>query len=172
MKVSLYITLTANGCFSRENHDISYISNEVIHNLNDLIKKTGNVIVGRKAYDILSKKTDLFKKEDPRIFVISKNTSLISDNIRLHYVNFSPKRIIEFIEEDDYDKTLILGGSKTASLFLKENLVDEIYVNIEPLLLGNGVKFFCEYPLEKRLELISTNKISNNVIQLHYKVLK
>jgi len=172
MKVSLYITLTANGCFSRDNHDISYISNEVIDNLKGLIKKSGNVIIGRKAYEVLSKRTDLFKKEDPRIFIISKNTTLHSDNLRINYVNFSPKRIIEFIEEEDYDKTIILGGSKTASFFLKENLVDEIYVNIEPLLLGNGVKFFCEYPLEKRLELISTNKISNNVIQLHYKVLK
>lgn len=172
MKVLLYITLTANGCFSRENHEISYISNEVLQNLTDLVRKTGNVIVGRKAYDALLKKTGMLKNENPRIFILSKNTKLTSDNLRIHYVNFSPKRIIEFIEEEYYDRTLILGGSKTASLFLKENLVDEIYINIEPLLLGNGIKFFCEYPLEKKLELISTNKISNNVIQLHYKVLK
>jgi dihydrofolate reductase len=172
MKVLLYITLTANGCFSRENHDISYISDEVISDLKNIIKKTGNVILGRKAYEVLSKKTDFLKKEDPMIFVISKNTTLTSDNLRVNYVTFGPKRIIEFIEEDDYDKTLILGGSKTASLFIKENLVDEIYINIEPFLLGNGTKFFCEYPLEKRLELISTNKISNNVVQLHYRVLK
>jgi dihydrofolate reductase len=172
MKVSLYITLSANGCISKENHDISFISEDVLNNLRNLVRKSGNFIVGRKAYDLLIKNKNLFDKEDPRIFILSKNTRLNSDNLRINYVNFSPKRIIEFIDEEDYNSTLILGGSKTASLFLKENLVDEIYLNIEPLLLGSGVKFFCEFPIEKRLELISTNKISNNVIQLHYKVIK
>jgi len=172
MKVLLYITLSANGCISRENHDISFISDENLQNLRTLIKKTGNVVMGRKAYDNFIKKHDIFKKEDPRVFVISRNGALHSDNLRINYVNFSPKRIIEFIEEEDYDNTLIMGGSKTASIFLKENLVDEIYLNIEPILLGSGVKFFSEYNFEKRLELINTTKISNNTVQLHYKVLK
>lgn len=172
MKVILYITLSVNGCTSRENHDNSFISEEVLNNLTNLIRKTGNFIIGRNAYDLFVKKNKLFKKEDPRIFVLSRNTSLNSENLRVNYINFSPKRIIEFIDEEDYASTVILGGSKTASLFLKENLVDEIYINYEPLLLGKGNKFFCELPLEKRLEMISTNKISNNTIQVHYKVLK
>ena len=172
MKVLLYVTLSVNGCLSRENHDLSFISDEVLGNLRNLIKKTGNFIIGRSAYDLFVKNKPIFEKEEPRIFIMSRNNSLSSENLRINYVNFSPKRIIEYIEEDDYASTLILGGSKTFSLFLKENLVDEIYINIEPLLLGKGIKFFCEFPMEKRLELISTNKISNNVVQLHYKVIK
>lgn len=172
MKVLLYITLSANGCLSRENHDLSFISDEILENLKKIVKKSGNLIVGRNAYDLFVKKRNLFKNEEPRIFIMTRKNSLSSDNLRISYVNFSPKRIIEFIDEDDYASTVIIGGAKTFSLFLKENLVDEIYINVEPLLLGKGIKFFCEFPMEKRLELISTNKISNNVVQLHYKVLK
>lgn len=172
MKVLLYITLSVNGCLSRENHDLSFISDDVLNNLKGLVKKTGNLIIGRNAYDLFIKKRNLFENEDPRIFIMSRNASLSSENLRISYVNFSPKRLIEFIDEDDYASTLIIGGAKTFSLFLKENLVDEIYINLEPFLLGKGIKFFCEFPMEKKLELISTNKISNNVIQLHYKVIK
>lgn len=55
---------------------------------------------------------------------------------------------------------------------MKEGLVDEIYLDIEPIVLGKGIQLFEDADFESKLELLETRKFSNNEIQLHYKVLK
>ena len=67
---------------------------------------------------------------------------------------------------------MVCGGGELNSSFMKENLVDEMYIDIEPLVFGKGIKVFADAVFEKKLELIETKKFSPNEIQLHYKVKK
>lgn len=56
------------------------------------------------------------------------------------------------------------------SSFLKERLIDEIYLDVEPIILSNGIKLFADAEFESKLELIEIKKISKDEVQLHYKV--
>lgn len=62
-------------------------------------------------------------------------------------------------------------GALNAS-FMLENLVDEIYLDIEPIVFGRGIKVFAENDFEMKLRLIETKKLSNDETQLHYQVLR
>ena len=53
---------------------------------------------------------------------------------------------------------------------MKENLIDEIILDVEPLIFGKGIKLFSEGNFEAKLELLEVRKISDNVVQLRYKV--
>jgi dihydrofolate reductase len=55
---------------------------------------------------------------------------------------------------------------------MAENLVDEMYLDIEPLAFGKGLPLFNGVDFERRLELLDTKKISDDEIQLHYRVVK
>jgi dihydrofolate reductase len=55
---------------------------------------------------------------------------------------------------------------------LAENLVDEIYLDIEPIAFGSGIPLFRDKDFECKLKLLGQKNISDNEIQLHYAVLK
>ena len=54
---------------------------------------------------------------------------------------------------------------------MKAGLVDEIVINIEPYVLGRGIKIFSEETFENKLQLIKVTKL-NGIVQLHYKIEK
>lgn len=68
---------------------------------------------------------------------------------------------------------MVCGGGELNGSFMKENLVDEIYLDIEPVAFGKGIELFGnKADFEVNLEVIGVKNISPNEIQLHYKVLK
>lgn len=54
----------------------------------------------------------------------------------------------------------------------KENLIDEVFLDLEAKIFGRWINLFKEWDFEKDLELQSIKLLSKNTIQLHYKVLK
>jgi riboflavin biosynthesis pyrimidine reductase len=50
--------------------------------------------------------------------------------------------------------------------------VDEIYLDIEPKIIGEGIPLFRGDNLDIGLELISEDKISDSEIQLHYRIVR
>ena len=130
----------------------------------DKVKEINNLVVGRKTFEIMEKNNEFKKIGNPLVIVVSnKNTK--------NFVN-SPKKAIELLRKKGFSKALIAGGSELNSSFMKENLVNEVYLDVEPIMFGKGIKLFEENNFEVKLELLNTKKLSKNTIQLHYKVLK
>ena len=67
-------------------------------------------------------------------------------------------------------KVILAGGGEFNSAFIKKGLVDEIIINIEPFVLGNGVKIFSNENFESKLNLIEIKKLKFGIVQLHYNV--
>jgi len=59
------------------------------------------------------------------------------------------------------------GGSFAASL-IREGLVDEFYLFINPIALGKGVAVFNQLEDWQRLKLINTKAYSSGIVMLHY----
>jgi len=72
----------------------------------------------------------------------------------------------------EFETIILTGGGKLNGAFMKEGLVDEIYLDVEPTVFGKGIPLFGDADFEAKLQLIGTKKLSDNEIQLHYKVLK
>jgi dihydrofolate reductase len=66
---------------------------------------------------------------------------------------------------------MVCGGGSNAG-FMKENLIAEIYLDIEPIVFGKGIRLFAESEFETKLRLLEIKKLADNEIQLHYQVLK
>ena len=52
-----------------------------------------------------------------------------------------------------------------------EGLVDEIYIDIVPLIFGSGVRLFKEGDFNAKLRLNGIKMLSKQVMQLHYRVI-
>lgn len=63
-------------------------------------------------------------------------------------------------------------GRRTYDMVKKEGLIDEIYIDIEPLILGRGIPLFAVGDFAPRLTLLEIKPLSNRqTVQLHYQVL-
>ena len=67
---------------------------------------------------------------------------------------------------------IMSGGSKAATSFMEQRLIDEMWIDIEPLIFAKGVPIFQKSNLNVKIRMIKIAKISKNTIQLRYKVLK
>lgn len=91
---------------------------------------------------------------------------LISNN---HLIAESPEEALNLLK--DFDEVIVAGGGILNNSFIEKNLVDEIYLDIEPIVITKGIPLFVGKEIEKDLKLIGQKKINDNEIQLHYKVI-
>lgn len=174
MKVVLYMAISVNGYIAKENDDTSWVSETEWKGYSDMIKKAGNMIIGRRTYEIMLRNDEFNKSELTKIktVVISNDASLPIHNSKFVFIAKSSKEAIDILRKQGFKTIMICGGGELNSSFIKENLMDEIYLDIEPIVFGSGIKLFSDSIFESRLELLETKKISDNEIQLHYKVQK
>jgi dihydrofolate reductase len=87
-------------------------------------------------------------------------------------VSEGPKAVLQLLAEKGFSSAFIAGGGKVNASFLAEGLIDEIYLDVEPLLFSKGIPVIAPVDFEYDLQLLATKKLNDNTVQLHYKVLK
>lgn len=135
-----------------------------------LIKNSPLVVLGSKTYN-----ADPIKAKPGRLIkVMTSNPDLYSKlrvSGQLEFTDESPARLVEEYRNKGYKEMLVAGGPQVATSFLKEHLIDEIWLTLEPLVFGSGGNFVTEEKLDIQLQLISYNPINDRgTVILKYKV--
>lgn len=127
-----------------------------------------------------------------KTFEVSKDAilkSLHTDRLRVVWTR-TPEKFLQYEQEDRLEfrtgdlKTLlaeletrgkkrcaILGGTSIYTECIKQKLVDELWLTLEPLVFGGGKKFV-EGQLEARFELLGVENLSRDTLLLKYKVVR
>jgi dihydrofolate reductase len=79
---------------------------------------------------------------------------------QLEFLDASPTHVVEKYKSLGYPQMLIAGGAQIATSFLKEKLVNELWLTIEPRIFGKGKNFVVEEKLDIELKLLSSEKIN------------
>ena len=87
-----------------------------------------------------------------------------------HLIAESPEEALNLLQ--DFEEVVVAGGGILNNSFIEKNLIDEIYIDIEPIIITNGIPLFFGKEIVVNLKLIGQKKISESEIQLHYKVIK
>jgi len=88
----------------------------------------------------------------------------------LEFTNQSPKRILADLAKRGFQKVIIGGGGKINALFLKNKLLDEIWLSLNPKIFGKGISLFNDEDFDLAVSLTSLKKINRNTLLLKYKV--
>jgi dihydrofolate reductase len=168
MKVILYMAISLNGMIAKSDDDTSWISKEEWDSYSLAVRTAGNLIVGHHTYGILTKQPEFLEFKEVKLIVVAqKDFQTLAQN---HLVAHSPKEALKLLS--DFEQVVVAGGGALNASFVEENLIDEIFIDIEPIILGQGIPLFKDKDFERKLKLVGQKKISNNEIQLHYQVLK
>ena len=119
----------------------------------------------RKTYEAVMEWKD-FSLNDIKSEKIIVSSSMKNSDIT---VVRSPREALERAKTLGFNHVLLSGGGILNSVFLKENLIDEIILNIDPYILGKGINIFQEDNFEKNLKLVSVKKLKKDIVQVKYK---
>lgn len=153
---------------AKSDDDTRWISKKEWVAYSSAVRKAGCLVIGRRTYHILSKQPEFSEFKNIIVVVVSgKNFLTLTKN---HLIAHSPKEALGFLEK--FEEVIVAGGGTLNTSFLVENLVDEIYLDIEPIILGKGIQLFKEKDFERKLKFLGKKEITKNEIQLHYKILR
>ena len=93
------------------------------------------------------------------------------DGVTYSFVVNDIKQAVETAKAAAGDKSVALLGGSISRQCLKLGLVDEIVLDVEPLLLGDGISLFGELGENIKLERIETSAFASEV-HLRYRVIK
>lgn len=84
----------------------------------------------------------------------------------------SPTNTVEQLKKEKGGDMVLFGGASLAAHFVKNNLIDEFRIKLEPVILGKGKSLYQNLSSRVRLKLIRSKTFSSGVAGLYYEVIK
>ena len=176
MKVTMVMLSSVDGRTTKGDQSDIYVwtSLEDQDYFFSLIKKSKVIIMGAKTYEAVRSRLKLEEKK-LRI-VLTRHPEKYKSHTILGQLEFSsekPQQLLERLNKLKYKKALLVGGGIINGLFLKQNLVNEFFLTIEPRIFGEGKNVVEGQLLDKSLQLMSMKKLNEaGTLLLRYKVNK
>jgi len=122
-------------------------------------------MMGRRTYEVVKRDAAL----DPiypekKNFLFNHSDSKVNDNIQV--VHGDP---VEFIRNLPADKTIwVVGGGALLQPVIEAGIIEEWWIQIVPVLLGEGVPLFLPQTNQQKLQLLETEQFGQ-FAQIHLK---
>lgn len=177
-KVTFGCASSLDNFIARDDGSFDWIlmSDEANQVMKEYWPKIDTMIMGRKTYEIAMANSPKSKKKQAKnpygnlkSYVFSR-TLEPGERDGVIFVSDDPGKFVGKLKKQKGKEICIMSGGSLARSLLEAGVVDEIYLNIHPLLLGSGVPLF--YPMNRQidLELIECRPFKNGCITVSYKV--
>lgn len=121
------------------------------------------VIVGRNTFEMAESR---LRKRNT--FVLSRQQSYIRRENSVTWIHPEQHDISQILTDANHQNIAILGGREVYTWAIENGLFDELFLTIEPIILGEGIRFLSTVS-EKNLELRSSTILNpRGTILLHY----
>jgi dihydrofolate reductase len=150
---------------------------KISHASADLLRKEwgklGAIVTGRRDFDV----SEAWGGNSPLgvpIFIVTHNVpqEWVKEGSPFTFVTDGVESAIDKAKQVAGDKNVSVGGSKIVQQCLKAGLLDEIQIDLVPILLGGGIRLFDHLDTEP-IELESTGVIEGSgVTHLRFQVVK
>jgi dihydrofolate reductase len=156
MKKILIAAITLDGKIAKNKKElVNWTSKQDKAFFRTQTQKAGVVVYGSTTFKTIQKplkgRLNIVMTREPQKYKNKECTGL------LEFTNKSPKKLVDNLIKKGYTSMIIGGGSAIYTLFLKENLVDELYLTIVPKIFGNGVPLFTNLTTTTNLTLIKSS---------------
>jgi len=164
MKVFIIAAVTADGFIARSSsHLADWTSKEDKQFFTQKTKQAGVVVMGLNTYKTIAR--PLPGRQN--IVYAPPGTALEGVEI----TQDEPKTLLSKLEQKGLKEVAICGGATIYTMFMEADVVDTLYLTIEPIVFGNGIRLF-NRELDVKLQLQSMQKLNEQAVLLEYNVIK
>lgn len=176
MNITLIMVATVNGKITHGfDPDVTQWTSKEDQELFATIKKQHRLIVmGSHTYEKNLQR--IHATEGILRVILTKNPSAFSKNTipgQLEFSDETPTQLVGRLEKKGFTSMLLAGGAEINSAFLKENLVDEVSLTIEPKLFGTGKNLMADCDISLDMKLTHIKQLNETgTLHLLYTILK
>jgi dihydrofolate reductase len=169
-KVILYIAMSLDGYIAKHDGDISFLfsveKEGEDYGYARFMEHIDTVVLGHKTYQkVLSMGYEApYGERDVYIYTRTPRP----DKGKMQFFVGNLPDLIGKLKAGAGKDIFIDGGADTVHELLKHRLIDECYVSIIPVLLGEGITLFQEGRTEQKLQLLTSQAFEKGLVQLHY----
>ncbi|MCB1800569.1 MAG: dihydrofolate reductase family protein [Gammaproteobacteria bacterium] len=169
MKTTLFLSVSIDGLIADTNR-IPNFPQGAWEDWCALVNAADNVIAGRSSFEQLQDDAMASVLHPQHRIVLSSRDIDPGDSGWQHAR--SPKEALAMLESVGVDEAIIGGGRAVAHSFMRDGLVDEVVIDLQPVAFGTGVPMFGDAMDPAHLELLDSHALNDNVLRLRYRVLR
>jgi dihydrofolate reductase len=155
---------------ARADHRVDWLmwTPEVAKLSADYWKTVDTVLMGRKTWEVaVASGTPAY----PGVRNVVFSRTLRADpSDQVEIVPDDPAGFVAALKREPGRGICVMGGGELGRTLLAAGLVDELGVNIHPVLLGGGIPLFHPLAVQLDLELIELARLENGCVYLKYRV--
>lgn len=150
------------------------MGDEVMSEFPKLFARFDTVLIGRKTYDFTVLHASEASQEisgfmGMKTYVFSRTLKENSDE-GVKIVSDNAGEFVRSLKNESGKDIWLMGGGILAASLLKERLVDEIGVAIQPILLGSGIPLFPDIGMQVDLQMLECKTYKNGIVGINYRV--
>ena len=185
-KLKIQVQMSMDGCIAGPNNEMDWLVWNWDEKLKEYVNKlhlpVDTILLGRKmTSDFISYWFDVINKPDDPEYSIAKKMVETPKIVFTKTLNKSEwpnteiatgdlKEEITNLKSQEGGDIIVYGGASFDSSLIKENLIDEYYLFINPVAIGNGKTIFGDLKEVRKLSLVESIAFDSGIVLLHYEV--
>ena len=172
-KVIVHIGTSADGYIARSDGDLEWLTSrpapQGFYGMNAFMKSIDTKVLGRKTYEMSLRMGAKFDAKNPHI-VFSRYPPPPEAPAGVHFVNEAIGPFVRRLREQPGKDIWLMGGGEIIASFLDEQAIDEFVISVAPVFIGEGIPLIARRHRYAPLELLSSERFEDGMVQLHYSV--
>jgi len=164
-KAVLGLGISLDGYIARPDGSVDFLFMPRDYSMADFFATIDCAIMGRKTFDVARKQGGGFGTMES--YVLSRSQPP-GKREGVTFSNEAPADLIHRLRKNKGKDIWLMGGGELAREFLKADLVDELYLGIVPVLLGEGIPLFPAGFPQRDFSLLENKSYSRGLISLKY----
>ncbi len=166
-KLILYVATSLDGYIARKDGGVDWLAQAEDTGYEEFLQSIDTIIMGRESYNFVEN-CGFWPYEGKTCYVLTHKEikNPIGDIIT---IKGQADQVYVEIRESAKSNIWLMGGSQIASQFRQCNLIDEYWLYVHPVWLGEGIPLFTTPLQEEQLQPVSNRQLSHGLIELIYK---
>jgi dihydrofolate reductase len=167
-KVVLGLGISLDGYIARPDGAVDFLFMPKDYSMGPFFATIDTAIMGRKTYDAALKMGGgNFGDSKMKSYVFS-HSQPPGERAGVTFVNESAATFVQKLRKQPGKHVWLMGGGELAREFLKHDAVDELYIGIVPVLIGEGLPLFPSGFPQREFTLLENKTFSKGMIALKY----
>jgi len=166
-KVILGLGISLDGCIARPDGAVDFLFMPKDYSMAPFFATIDTAIMGRKTFEAGLRMGGSFDGWSMAFYVLSRSLPA-GERDGVVVTGEPPAGLVERIRRSPGKHIWMMGGGEAARAFLAADLIDELYLGIVPVLLGEGIPLFPSGFPQRDFRLLENKTYSKGLISLKY----
>jgi len=180
-KVTLGLANSLDNFIARKDGGFDWLhwSKEVAQISAKFMKTVDTLLIGRKTYDGMLRygqtsypgaQNYVFTRSKKTVAALKKNLATKKADQNVEVISEDVARFVGKLKRKKGKGIVVFGGGELAKSLFEAGLIDEVVLNIHPILLGSGIPLFHEMRQQIDLELLNCKVLEGGYLAVTYRV--